>query len=46
MIYQIHFLQDSNPELPFWCVKDQTGNEVSWHTTREEAQEWINQRTI
>lgn len=42
MIYSIHFIQDINPELPFWCVKDQSGTEVAWHTTQEEAIEWIN----
>lgn len=40
-MYQIYQIQDQDPSLPFYVVKDQLGNEVSWHTTLEEAQDWI-----
>lgn len=42
MNYTVKTLQLTDPEKPFYAVVDPTGKEHSWHTTQEEAIEWIN----
>ena len=41
MTYTVKTLQLTDPSLPFYAVIDAAGNQVSWHTTREEAHAWI-----
>lgn len=41
MSYTVKTLQLSDPTQPFYAVLDSAGNQVSWHTTQEEAQAWI-----